>query len=671
MNAVLISLLFVSLGMAGDDLNSLEDLYAAHPARVEGLFAQLDLDHAGLGDVKAAVEKTEWVAACRDLLQYYREAETMPDLRKRTPAPSEAVHEGVAPILAGVFTNYTISATVPRREDGGFDWTYNGPSGDLEWGWGLNRFPWAGRLVGAYFRTGNPLYAKTLDRYVRDWLLANPYPGHKTNEPQWRGLETRSRIGSALPLAFYSLQQTPDWSDATRILLLASVPEHAHYLRNFHAPHGNWVTMELNALSQAAIAWPEFRAASAWFDYAIQRMTPEIKDQVYPDGAQKELTSHYHTVSVASFEAFAKRAREHGREVPKAFTDGMENMNAYTAYTMRPSGFGLLNNDGDLVYNRDRIIKRAKGFKKPDWRYIATNGEEGIAPEGLPSRVFPWAGQLIMRSDWGRDAHWGFFDVGPLGNGGHRHFDKLHLSISAHGRDLLVDGGRYTYQGGSWREYFRGATSHNVLFYDGKRQQDRVNESLGPLSPVTYRMTPDYDFARGSLDGLVPGMDGEASQSRSVLYLRDQFWIVIDRVKTDRPRKITTLWHYAPDCTVEIEADSTTSTDAGKGNLRIIPAAGTDWSPRLIQGQESPEIQGWWSRKYNSKEPAPCVEYTTDIAGDATFVWALVPAKGLPPSGIVKILKETPADIHVEVTLSNGAKKQVSIPRQGTDIKIQ
>ena len=62
----------------------------------------------------------------------------------------------------------------------------------------------------------------------------------------------------------------------------------------------------------------------------------------------------------------------------------------YLARTVRPSGYGLLNNDSDLDYNRDRILSYAERFKRPDWRYIATNGKEGEKPKGPASCFFPW-----------------------------------------------------------------------------------------------------------------------------------------------------------------------------------------------------------------------------------------------------------------------------------------
>ena len=44
----------------------------AYPERVNALFDALDLDHAGLREVKAAVECGDMPGACQALLDYYR-----------------------------------------------------------------------------------------------------------------------------------------------------------------------------------------------------------------------------------------------------------------------------------------------------------------------------------------------------------------------------------------------------------------------------------------------------------------------------------------------------------------------------------------------------------------------------------------------------------------------
>src|SRR6185503_1568100 len=129
----------------------------------------------------------------------------------------------------------------------------------------------------------------------RDWIISSlPYPGVKSNTELWRGLEVSFRV-KVWARIFYGLINCPELMPATRLLMLSSIPEHAHYLKNFHS-EGNWLTMEMSGLATAATAWPEFNKSPSWLAYSKETMTASLKKQVYADGVQTELTSHYHQV---------------------------------------------------------------------------------------------------------------------------------------------------------------------------------------------------------------------------------------------------------------------------------------------------------------------------------------------------------------------------------------
>ncbi len=645
-------------------ITTIQDVCTRCPERISRLFKQLDLNRPGLADVAKTVKQQDFPAACHALLEYYRNTKRA----RQAPVvkPTDRKVPAAEAILRDEITCYTITAKVPRRPDGGWQWAYNGPQNDREWGWGLNRHYHLSKLLSAYLKTGNEAYAKRIDRQLCDWILANPYPAKKSRTPQWRGLEVHSRIVKWTDV-FYTLQTCPHVTPATRILMLTSIPEHAHYLRHHHAGKGNWVAMEMYALATIGVSWPEFDKADAWITYAVDCITPRVSGQVYPDGVQKELTSHYHSVALGSFERLAAVLREGGRPVPDQFGATLESMWNYLAWGMRPDGYGPLNNDSNRDNNRGRVLAAAKRYKRPDWTYIATNGKRGTKPEGLPSRVFPWAGQLIMRSGWDADAHWAFFDVGPLGIG-HLHYDKLHLSIHAYGRDLLVDAGRYTYVGGTWRRYFVGSPSHNVILVDGNGHAAKNREAKQPIAADSHAVTPAFDIARGTFDEGYVRILKRARHSRAVVYRRGQWWVVVDRVWTDSPRTIQPLWHVHPACTVRLEAGQTVTTDEGKGNLRIVPAGRIDWDVKLVQGQTEPHIQGWYSPEYNIKQPSPTVVYSAESEGSTTFAWLLLPARGKVPTAELRLVGDDAKTTTVEGRIGSGQPWRLVVPWAGNQL---
>jgi hypothetical protein len=263
---------------------------------------------------------------------------------------------------------------------------------------------------------------------------------------------------------------------------------------------------------------------------------------------------------------------------------------------------------------------------RSDWAYINSNGKEGKRPERL-SVFYPWAGQAIMRSGWDENAQWSFFDIGPWGTG-HKHADKLHLSVTAYGRDLLVDAGRYTYDGYNggpeypWRDYFISSSSHNVVLIDGAGQRPKTSAAKKPLENA-FMTTPDYDFCLGEYNESYKGIDDQVSHTRAVLYLRDRFWVVVDRIQSEKPHQAQFLWHFHPDCTVELEGNSAVSTDIGKANLRIVPLFSNVWKPELLKGREEPFIQGWYSPEMNVKLPCTAAVYEAGYDKEMVCVWLI------------------------------------------------
>src|SRR4029077_8480509 len=51
----------------------------------------------------------------------------------------------------------------------------------------------------------------------------------------------------------------------------------------------------------------------------------------------------------------------------------------------------------------------------------------------------PRGGYLLPRSGWDDDARFLIFDCGPLGEGGHGHYDALSFEAAADGARLVVD----------------------------------------------------------------------------------------------------------------------------------------------------------------------------------------------------------------------------------------
>jgi len=648
--------------LSWQEIRTVDDVCAAYPERITFLMRNLNLDIDGLKEVRNAYLDGNISLACKNLLDYYIKGNSAGYLRKNPAGKTDKRNSVADSVLQDIYSFYNQPDKISRDADGHLNWKYHGPADDIEWAWALNRHYHLRVLLDAWLETGNPDYSKAMDLHIKDWLISSlPYPERKSGTELWRGLEVSFRV-KIWARIFYNLINNEDLTPATRLLMLASLPEHAHYARNFHA-QGNWLTMEMSGLATVATAWKEFNDSPAWLAYTKETMTKSLMEQVYPDGVQTELTSSYHQVALDNFNQFRETLLQANEPLPEIFEEQIEKMWNYIAYTMRPDGYGLLNNDADLIYNRDRIIRAAEAFNRKDWLYIATNGKEGVRPAGEPSNFFPYAGHLTMRSGYEPEAQWAFFDIGPWGSG-HQHSDKLHISVAAYGQDLLVDGGRFAYRGevaDKFRRYATGSYSHNVILIDGKGQAAGPTVTKEPLSENHYKITKDFDYASDSFDRFID-TEGQCRHTRSVIYVRENFWVVVDRIETDRPRKIETMWHWHPSCNIKTEKKSIISTDNSRGNLKIIPVGSQAWTVSQVKGQEQPVPQGWYSREYNSAVPSTVNIYSGDISGNSTFIWILYPYKSEPQAVKAKIISSDDNGVRLNVKVSGSGQWDIVVP---------
>jgi hypothetical protein len=308
---------------------------AQYSERVNMLMAGLDLERAGLEVVRGRVRAGQLVEACDALLRYYREGDSASWLRRERPPLRPGHYKRPDQAMADtVFVSY-VQAEIPRRDDGGIDWAFSGPGSTPEYRSQFNALIHVSHLYEGYLASGDAKYAKRMDADIRDWILSNPYPGPVADGTPWEGHWSAQRI-DYFGRWLFGLIEEPAFTDATRILILASVVEHGDLLRYNHSDFGNHLIMEMTGLARAGATWPELQLSGEWVDYAHGVMQRELDVQVYPDGTQYELTSHYHTIVANQYEAFMEQLGHAGRDAG-AMRATVEKMWDYVAWTMRPT----------------------------------------------------------------------------------------------------------------------------------------------------------------------------------------------------------------------------------------------------------------------------------------------------------------------------------------------
>ena len=522
------------------------------------------------------------------------------------------------------------------------DWESNkydpaDPAFTREWTYGLNRFGHWRTLGQAYWQTGDEKYAREWIAQMRDWIEDNPYLlfGTGNDTLTWRTIEAGIRASGSWPDALHYFLGSPSLEPDDLVTFMKSWIEHAHHLMRITLEHpqhgGNWVTMECNGLGHLGILFPECKQAPKWLETAVNRLTLELERQVYPDGAQKELTTGYHQVALRNFVGLYKLADRNRVAMPDEYLRRLERMYAYNLQAMTPEGRLPPLNDAGYTRVIASLEQGAELFGREDFRWAATGGLEGEPPP-YTSVAFPYAGQYVMRSGWEADDRYLLFESGPFGIG-HQHEDKLSMFIYGLGRVLLTEAGTYRYDASKYRRYVLGTWAHNTILVDGQQQHRRglleTDQTETPLDNL-WVSGDVFDAADGVYSsGYGPKRAIDVRHERTVVFLRPDYWVVVDRLHAEGEHDYDVLWHLNND---EAEHDARTlaawGADPGVANLSVTPLPAKGLALEIVKGRDDP-VLGF--APASRKKPIPVLDYRLRAEGPATLAWVLTPYRGTRP----------------------------------------
>jgi hypothetical protein len=239
-------------------------------------------------------------------------------------------------------------------------------------------------------------------------------------------------------------------------------------------------------------------------------------------------------------------------------------------------------------------------------------------------RAFREAGYYVLGSDFESEHEVRIVaDAGPLGYlsiAAHGHADALSFTLSAAGRELLIDPGTYAYHTQKkWRDYFKGTSAHNTLRVDGYDQ----SVSGGNFLWVKHAAARVLEFASGGgEDRLIAEHEGYRRLADPVLHRRELRYNnasrtlqVIDELHCRGEHDIEIFWHLSDKCAVNVAGQRVFARD-GSSELTLHAPASMDVGH--IKGEENPPL-GWISRSFDSRVPCSTIRMSTRISGNARF----------------------------------------------------
>ena len=450
-------------------------------------------------------------------------------------------------------------------------------------------------------------------------------------------------MGQAWPEVFYRFLTSPSFDDEAVVTIVKSMVEHAQHLMKWPTT-ANWLTMETNGLMHVGVLFPEFREAEDWRKTAIERMYVELDKQVYPDGAQIELATGYHQVSLNNFVGLWKIAHVNDIEMPRDYVAKLQKMYDYNLNASMPNGYLPGLNDAGNTNIRGSLKQAHEYFpERKDYQWMATNGKEGTKPE-VGSIALPFSGHIIMRTGWDPDDLYMLFDAGPFGYG-HQHEDALSIVLYAYGKYMLVDPGNYPYDSSDWRKYVLSTRAHNTVMVDGceqhRRGRPRERYVLEKPMAIKWASNENCDYAKSVYaDNYASDNSIKVRHRRSVFFVKPEYWIVVDTMTpADRQsHKYDGMFHLdMSGATIDERTKSVSTTDAKGANLTIFPMADGGLKVRVASGEKEPMVQGWIREGAYGCRPIPTPIFSKEQSGVTRMAYVLYPTPEGKKCPIVKL----------------------------------
>ena len=426
----------------------------------------------------------------------------------------------------------------------------------------------------------------------------------------------------------------PFWTPAELLSVLKAIHDQLGWLlRVVPLRTNNWVVIGSTGIIETAVRLPELKVSDRLIDAAWEFIEHEAENEVLADGMQFELTQGYHMCVLTRFSRCLEICRKAGRNVPANLDATVQHMTDYTMQIITPDGKSVAFNDSDAAGGENFckfLVKTGRQYDRADWVYVGTRGQEGTVPS-VTSQAFDHGGVYVMRTGWDRETVFLAFDGGPWGKS-HQHDDRLSFWLSAYGRSLIIDPGRYLYDcNNPYSPYLRTSHAHSTITVDDATQADGYFRELsipGPRLDRNVWVDRDGFNQVAGEHTLGYGENGHIKivHRRGVLFWHPNVFLIVDRLTGDGTHEIASRLQFAP--TDVVCSDGVWHTTHDDANLALIPWVNGEFDVSVEKGRLEPHVAGWYSDSVNQIEPSPTLVVKAHATPSLTAGFLLVAYRG-------------------------------------------
>lgn len=529
---------------------------------------------------------------------------------------------------------------------------------DVKYVWELSRHQPLMALVLTHRIDGDPKPLLHASALLEGWIAQNP-AGIGVN---WASaLEVGVRSLSWLWMMAFVLDSR-HLAPAQAALWIGSLGDHYEFLRghlSVYTDRSNHLIGEATALWMLASVFRDFPDADVEAARALGILCAEAERQITVDGVSCEQATGYHCFVLDFYLQVAALARRQQLPLQAVLESRVVAMLDFLARLAGVGGALPQIGDGDdgrgfpfacPVTTRERtetlLALGADLFARPEWspassvpRTLARllGGADDSAPTARPrvvcdrsSKLFRDGGYCFLEAvTEGGAAHQLIFDVAPMGylpNAPHEHADALSVLVRINGTLVLADPGTGTYTGSqAVRDGFRATASHNTVTVDDLDQADVLDTfkwiNPTPTCVLDWQSSSDFDYIAALHDGYLR-LRRPVVHVREILFVRPDYWIVLDRIIGRGSHRVTSRFHLPPEIGFEQQHDGIfDAVPRGTADgLRLVFPAWRGQPASAVRIERSP-----WSRGYGAWESSTrlAVEVTGDLP--LTLLTLLVP----------------------------------------------
>ena len=366
-----------------------------------------------------------------------------------------------------------------------------------------------------------------------------------------------------------------NYNDKDQLTTIATLLQHgAHlYERNQKFHSGNHQTRGLSALAMVSILLRDFEGTDKWYDHAMKLLEEHLSKEINDDGFQFERTVHYHISDIGNFYYVYQLAKTSNLPIGEFWENKLKSLFTTLIKIAYPDKSApVLSDDTGAPWAETNDISGALTlgyllFEDPEMGYFANNhveakmywylsdsqlkmldNIESKKPE-YKSLHFPTTGYYVMRDDWKSSDNMmiisaGLDDLKP----DHQHGDMLGIQAMANGKVVLPN-----YQVRYYLkdlELFKNSMTKNVALVDDELQGKQYTSNKGGSGFGKFKELPNPRVISWStsdeVDMFVGTHDGFNNigvyYSRQVINLKNDFWIVKDNFKSDKPHTYKQVW---------------------------------------------------------------------------------------------------------------------------------